>query len=148
MYLKTRILCRKNTKRTKYICIKGVNAPWPILWLSIFYHNRKQVCREAWLRLVRFTFPKGLWVADLRNTQKTASQLHSYNDSMNTWKKISSLEQDLERSGWDPGGQGSTLCGEVYSQSFDNGECVCAHMCVYIQISLYINNQVQSFTSL
>lgn len=48
------------------------------------------------LRLVRFTFPKELWVADLRNTQKTASQLHSYNDSMNTWKKkiISSLEQD------------------------------------------------------
>lgn len=35
-------------------------------------------------RLVRFTFPKELWVADLRNTQKTASQFHSYNDSKNT----------------------------------------------------------------
>lgn len=63
-------------------------------------------------------------------------------------KKNKFTRTGLERSGWDLGGQGSTLCGEVYSQSFDNGECVCAHMCVYIQISLYINNQVQSFTSL
>lgn len=92
-------------------------------------------------RLVRFTFPKELWVADLRNTQKTASQFHSYNDSKNTWKNNNKFTQTGFRKirVW-PGGQGIT-CGEVYSQSSDNGESVCAHMCVYVQISIYINNR-------
>lgn len=52
-------------------------------------------------------------------------------------KIISSLKQDLEKSECDLGGQGIT-CGEVYSQSFDNGESVCVHICVCIYRYLYI----------
>lgn len=88
----------------------------------------------------------------VETTQFLFLQLYqNFTATMIVWthEKMTSLKQDLEKLGW-PRGQGTTLCGEVYSQSFDNGErvCVCTYVCVYIQISIYINNHVQSFTSL
>lgn len=142
-------------ERTKYICIKAVNVPRQMLCLNIYYHNQKQasVGRDgSW----GSPFPRNcglqVWGTQRNNSISlftTVPELHSYDESMNTWKN-DFTQTGLRKAVW-PQGQGTLpLHGEVYSQSFENGECVCVHICVcvYIQISIYINNHVQSFTSL
>ena len=133
-------------KHTKYICIKAVNVQWQMLCLNFFSTTlrNRSLQTETWVLKVHLS--EELWAVDLSNTETTRLLfLQLYQNftatmSMNTWKN--DFKQDLEKSGW-PQGQGSTpACWGLQSVVRSWRECVCVrtYVCVYIQISIYINN--------
>lgn len=134
-------------KHTKYICINAVNVQWQMLCLDFFFLPQWEIglCRQR-LGFLRFTFLRncGLWIwITHRNNSislfTTVPELHSYNEyeHMKKW-----LQTGFRKIGVTSGpGQHPCMVRFTVSRSIWR-ECVCVrtYVCVYIQISIYINN--------